>query len=278
MILTERDRELLRMLSRMGFMTTRQLNRTIFKGIAITTELRRLRVLERSDYIIRVEGLGSNEKGWCLTIKGADAVGFLFPKRRFNRATLEHDKILTDLRLILEGGGVAHSWIPEHEIRSKMAKSHGLRGMESKTVPDGIIGVEYQTAKHSVAIELELSYKSQSRYKDIFWSYRNKDRLLAVWYLLPSKKFGESLGHLWTKHTGQGARIWLLWSVVDDILENGAQAQVHYFDQSSRIDHLWTLKPAQEVALRVSGLEAEKTEHGKEVSNENESELPAKVV
>lgn len=277
MILTERDKDLFSRLSRMGFMTTRQLNRTVFKNIAITTELRRLRVLERAGYISRIEGLENSEKGWCLTIKGADAVGFLFPKRRFNRSTLEHDKILTDIRLILEGEGIAHSWIPEHEIRSKMARSHGLKRMESKTVPDGIIGVEYQDAKHSVAIELELNYKSQSRYKDIFWSYRNKDRLLAVWYLVPSKKFGGALSSLWAKYIGQGARIWLLWSVVDDILENGTQAQIHYYDQSNRMDHLWVIKPAQETALRVSGLDAGKIENRKEVSSENKNELPAKV-
>lgn len=277
MILTARDKELLLMLSRMGFMTTQQLNRTVFRGIAITTELRRLRVLEGAGFIARVEGLESGEAGWCLTIKGADAIGFLFPKRRFNRSTLDHDAKLTDLRLILEGQGIARSWIPEHEIRSKMARSHGLRRMESKTVPDGIIGVEYQGLKHSVAVELELNFKSQSRYKDIFWSYKEKDRLLAVWYLVPSKKFGESLSQVWTKHIGQDSRIWLLWSVIDDILKNGVQAKIHYFDQSNRIGQLWTTKPAQETALRVSSLNDEIIENGKEVSSENESELPAKV-
>ncbi|HMN68596.1 MAG TPA: replication-relaxation family protein [Bdellovibrionales bacterium] len=277
MILTNRDRELLSLLARMGLLTTRQLNRVVFKNIAITTVLRRLRVLEGSGYISRVEGLKNNENGWCLTLKGADAIGFLFPKRRFNRSTLDHDVMLADLRLILEDQGIAHSWIPEHEIRSKMARSHGIRRMESQTVPDGIMGVEYEGLKHSVAIELELNYKNKDRYKKIFWSYRGKDRNLAVWYFVPSKKFGESLSSLWAKHVGTNSRVWLLWSEVDDVLKNGSQARIHYFDHTNQIVDLFKPKPAHEAALGVSRLSDEKSEIEKEVSIENEKELPAKV-
>ena len=278
MVLTTRDKNLLSLLSQMGLLTTRQLARKVFGSIAVTTVLRRLRVLEKAGYISRIEGLRNNENGWCLTLKGADAIGFLFPKRRFNRATLDHDVMLTDLRLILEDHGIAHSWIPEHEIRSKMAKRHGIRRMESRTVPDGIIGVEYQGLKHSVAIELELNYKNQRRYKDIFWSYGFKDRLLAVWYLVPTKKFGESLSHLWVKHVSRNSKVWFLWSVAEDVLKNGAKAEIHYFEQSNPIDEIWKKRPAQASALGVSSLIDEKSESKKEVSIENEKELPAKVV
>lgn len=278
MILTSRDHDLLSMLARMGLLTTGQLNRTVFKNIATTTVLRRLRVLESSGYISRVEGLKNKENGWCLTLKGAEAISFLFPKRRFNRSTLDHDVMLADLRLILEGQSVAHSWIPEHEIRSKMARSHGIRRMESQTVPDGIMGVEYEGLKHSVAIELELNYKSKDRYRRIFWSYRGKDKTLAVWYFVPSKKFGESLSCLWAKHIGANSRVWLLWSEVDDVLKNGSQAQVHYFNHTNQIIDLFKPKPAHTAALGVSSLDEEKSEIEKEVSIENEKELPAKVV
>lgn len=277
MVLTARDKNLLSMLSQMGFLTTGQLARKVFGGIAVTTVLRRLRVLEKSGYISRIEGLKHNENGWCLTIKGADEIGFLFPKRRFNRASLPHDVMLADLRLILEDQGIAHSWIPEHEIRSKMAKRHGVKQMESRTVPDGIIGVEYREIKYSVAIELELNYKNQSRYRDIFWSYRNKDRLLAVWYLVPTKNFGESLSRYWARHIGENSKPWFLYSVVDDVLKNGASAEIHDFGKAYKIEQLWTKKPAHAPALGVSSLIDEKSENQKEVNIENESELPAKV-
>lgn len=278
MILTTRDRELLSLLARIGLLTTTQLNRTVFKNIATTTVLRRLRVLESSGYISRVEGLKNNENGWCLTLKGADAVGFLFPKRRFNRSTLDHDVILADLRLILEEQGIAHSWIPEHEIRSKMARSHGIRKMETQTVPDGIMGVEYEGLKHSIAIELELNYKNKDRYKRIFWSYRSKDKILAVWYFVPSKKFGESLSRLWAKHIGTNSKVWLLWSEADDVLKNGSQAQVQYFNHTNQIHELFKVKPAHTAALGVSSFDDEKSEIRKEVNIENEKELPAKVI
>lgn len=278
MILTDRDKKLLALLASMGFMTTKQLARTVFDSIAITTVLRRLRILELSGYISRVEGLRNNECGWCLSLKGADAVGALNPKRRFNRATLDHDVLLADLRLILEGQGIAHTWIPEHEIKSKIARSHGVKRMDSKTVPDGIMAVEYQGVKHSIAVELELNYKNQDRYKNIFWSYRFRDQLLAVWYFVPSKKFGESLSRLWIRHLGQNSRIWLLWSEVDDVLNNGSLAKIHYFNQSHQISDLFKPKPAQAPALGVSSLIEEKSQNREEVTSQKETELPAKVV
>lgn len=52
--------------------------------------------------------------------------------------------------------------IPEHEIRSKVYKKFGLRDAKNKLIPDGLMGVEVNEKKVSVAIELELVGGSQS--------------------------------------------------------------------------------------------------------------------
>src|SRR3989338_5636866 len=125
MLLTKRDLEIFKLLSKTAILTTAQINRTVFQGVAVTTVLRRLRKLEKGKFIQRIEGLPGHELAWALTLRGADAVGYVSLKRHFHRLSLVHDVILADLRLTLEDHGIARSWIPEHEIRSAMAKGCG---------------------------------------------------------------------------------------------------------------------------------------------------------
>lgn len=123
MLLTKRDLEIFTIISRCAILTTSQLSKTVFRGIAKTTVLRRLRKLEKAKFIEHIEGLANHEKAWALTSKGAEAIGYVNPKRHFHRLSLGHDVKFSELRLLLEDAGIARSWIPEHEIRSAMAKN-----------------------------------------------------------------------------------------------------------------------------------------------------------
>ncbi len=249
MYLTDRDKNLFKFLAEMALMTTSQIRKNVFKNIATTTILRRLRVLESTGYIQKLEGLKNNERGWYLTLKGAEVVGVMRCKRNFNRSTLDHDVRLVDLRLALESHGVAHSWIPEHEIRSKMAIKYGLRSMKSQVVPDGIMGVSYHCVNESVAIELELNYKNKSRYREIFKTYMWKEKIHAVWYLVPTINVGIYLYNLWVEYVGRDSRVMFLFSQIDDVVKNGSNATVRRFEESYKVNEVWALKvkgkPAQ---------------------------------
>lgn len=113
MLLTKRDLEIFKIISRCAILTTSQLSKTVFRGIATTTVLRRLRKLEKAKFIKRIEGLANYEKAWTLTSKGAQAIGYLNPKRHFQRLSLGHDVKLSELRLVLEDAGIARSWFVE---------------------------------------------------------------------------------------------------------------------------------------------------------------------
>jgi hypothetical protein len=161
-----------------------------------------------------------------------------------------------DLRLALENHGVVHSWVPEHEIRSKMAIKYGLRSMKSQVVPDGIMGVQYSGAHESVAIELELNYKNKGRYREIFRTYMWKEKIHAVWYLVPTINAGIYLCNLWTEFVGRDSRVLFLFSKIDDVVKNGSLATVRHFSESYKVSEVWALKikekPAQESAQGVS--------------------------
>lgn len=267
MKLTQRDLRIFDLMTTMAILTTAQIGRIVFQGVATTTVLRRLRKLEKEKYVQRIEGLPNYEVAWCLTLKGADAIGYANPKRNFHRLSLVHDVKLTDLRLTLEGHGIARSWIPEHEIRSAMARKHGLRKIKNETVPDGIMSVSHKWMMESVAVELELHYKNQDRYKQIFQSYRWKENIKAVWYFVHSAKLGQHLEKLWLKAGGR-ATPWLLWSEVDDVLTNGSLATVHYFNDRFEIRKLFDAKTTSELPAHPLGLG---------VSNLNEESLDEKI-
>lgn len=277
MRLTKRDLEIFKLISKTTILTTAQIEREIFLGIATTTVLRRLRKLVKEKFIERIEGLPNHERAWALTLKGAESVGYINPKRNFHRLSLVHDVKLAELRLILERSRIAHSWISEREIRSAMARKHGLQRMQTQSVPDGIMGVKHQGVMESVALELELHYKNKDRYREIFRSYIGKRNVKALWYFVPSESLGKHLENLWSKSLGKMGP-WFFWSLVDDVLQNGGSARIRHFDRTFEIQKLFEPDvPAHPDGSGVSNLESEKIESKVALSGESQGELPAKA-
>ena len=256
MVLTKRDTILFSKLQSYGLLRTSQIGEVVFSGVNLATVLRRLRKLESMGYIKRELKLESYEIAWSLTNKGGSAIGNLPIKRHFRMDTIDHDLKLTDLRLLLEGNELAHSWISEHEIRSSVAKKRGLRELKHRVVPDGLMGVNYKGSKESVAVELELQWKNSSRYKKIFEQYRMKDSIWAVWYLVPTSGLGNAIERAWDGILYRGSQPKLLWSLVDEVLNEGKNARCFYAGKSYQLCDIWWPKdgalPAQPSALALS--------------------------
>lgn len=249
MNLTERDLELLAKLQTYALLTTRQIGKITFPGVELTTVLRRLRKLERGFYVQRIMNAWGYEAAWGLAQNGANSVGGLTFKRHFRRDVLEHDLKLTRLRLHLEDLGIARSWVPEHEIRSKVAARHGLRRIEERVVPDGIMGVYRENLAESVAIELELSFKNSRRYRRTFREYHTKNSLWAVWYVVSVPSLGRQLAKVWRESTSYSHGPHLLWSVADEVMSHDLAAKIYSRDGSEKLSAVWQAivkpKPAQ---------------------------------
>ena len=218
MILTNRDKVLFEKLFCFAVMTTRQIGKTVFENIQLTTVLRRLRKLEKHGFVRRYAGINTYECAWILTEKSALMLSDRPPKWRQSRALIEHDTTLTSLRMALEGVGISRSWIPEHEIRMKVAAKYGPESVKNRLIPDGIMGVQWQDFKESVAIELELHSKNATRYRDNFYDYKRKSNLLGVWYLTPTETLGRHIEKLWRHIVPADLRPIFYWSVIDEVL------------------------------------------------------------
>lgn len=243
MMLTKRDLEMFQRLRDYGLLTTRQVASMHFSNIAITTVLRRLRKLEAVSYIQRIIGIESHEVAWALTPKGAVTIGCDTFKRYFRRDCLDHELKLCALRLCLEGAGIAQSWIPEHVIRSQLARRHGLRRMKDRLVPDGLMGVDAGDVKESVAIELELNFKNSRRYHHTFKDYSHKDKIAAVWYVVTLPSLGRSLLKAWNEATRfSGTKVSFQWSELSEVMNDPMTAKVHGLKGEMVLGELWKAK------------------------------------
>lgn len=247
LMITTRDIELFRKLSLYGMLSTKQVGLLVFSSIASTTVLRRLRLLESGFYVKRVQGLESQEVLWVLADRGAKMAEVEVPKRHWSKNTLEHDFKLLSLRLALESTGVAHSWMPEHEIRSLIFKNNGFRAAKEKLIPDGFMGIEVGGFRQSVAIELELTMKNSKRYEQTFRKYSEKRDLHAIWYLAPTKGTVDHIYSIWKRIKSLYGCPILYLSYLDEVMKDPWKARL-MGENCHQLDKLWTQKKIEKTA------------------------------
>ena len=203
-----------------GVLSTEQVAKMFFPGIALTTVRRRLRAIEEAKLIYRVHGLDSGGVAWALTKPTADRIGCSYPIRQFNRNSLNHDVTLSEVRSVLESLSVVENWVPEHALKSQAAVNQIRSSTEKPFVPDAIFSVRQKGQARVVALELELSGKNRKRYENILSRYLWKKSLWALWYLVSNEALGRSLERVW-KEINYGKRNDLLmWSVLPNFLKD----------------------------------------------------------
>lgn len=229
MKLTDRDSSILLEIQNYGLLPTRTIARRHFGGVALTTVLRRLRLLEKAQYIKRIQGLKNGGHAWCLTKEAAEDLNGNPAKTNFPPFAIEHDIALMDLRMRLEECGISRAWRPEHLIRSKMARALTMDGLNDAVVPDGLIGVEIGGLQRAVAVEVELTAKSQARYRDILEKYSDKPNLWGIWYVVGRPTIGKQLMRAardGPPYYGGERQPYLLWSLLDEVLQDPIRANI----------------------------------------------------
>lgn len=134
----------------------------------------RMRILRKLGYLSILEG---SEAILVPSRQGMEALN-LHGRSTFNDfktpdfKTFEHDRRVTDVRLVLEDMGVLGRWVSERWLRMDVGEEN---------VPDGL--VETRDGK-LVAVEVEIARKTKQRYVRIFEAYKSRglkvDRVLYV--------------------------------------------------------------------------------------------------
>ena len=271
MRLQKRDVELLIMICDFGLLSTKQIGNLFFKEVAITTVLKRLRILEKERLIKRVSGLESFELLWIISDKGARIIEKENYKTSWNKQLLEHDHKISSLRLSFLNLKLYESWGPEHEIRSLLYKKYSFKGSLNKLIPDGLMTVKRKGNIETWAMEMELSIKGKNRYEKIFKEYGKKENLTGIWYFVKGESIFKSLKGSYKRHSYLLNGKAFIISYVDEVLFNLIEAKIFYPAKTETLTQFLgipNLQPAHVPAHSVSNLNLQKMGSQKNLSSD----------
>ena len=182
--LQPRDIKLLKELGRYGVLSTKQIQKLIFSEIRFTTMMRRLRLLEKFHFLKRGVILTDQSLTWTLVFRGEQYLGVEIPGSFSNRNTIDHDILINDIRIKLEDFNLAKNWRPEFEIKSEAFRTQRYKNAKERLIPDGILFKSSENHTWAIAIEVELTRKSESRYRRIFQEYNDRHDFTRIWYFV----------------------------------------------------------------------------------------------
>ena len=270
MRLQERDIELLKMICDFGLLSTKQVRSLFFKDVAITTVLKRLRILEGESFIKRVSGLESFELLWVINNKGARLIEQENYKTSWSKQLLEHDYKISCLRLSFLNSKLYESWVPEHEIRSLLYKKYSFKGSINKLIPDGLMTLKRKGKVETWAMEMELSLKGKNRYERIFREYGKKENLSGIWYFVKGEALFKSLRDSYKRHSYLLNGKAFVISYIDEVLSNLLDAKVIYSANVETLAHflgIMNFELAHVPAHNVSNFNLKKSTSNKVLSN-----------
>jgi hypothetical protein len=268
MKLTSRDRFLFEKLHDYGMLSTAHINQFIFGGIAKTTTLRRLRILEQAKLIQRIGGLESGQYLWILSTRGAELMGRSAIKRNWNRNLLDHDYKLLCLRLLIEKNFTIVKWTGEHELRHIALAKYGVLGIKNKLIPDSIFMTSLGGEKNAHALELELTLKSKDRIRSVLRRYLEKSGLTNIFYVCANQGILRSVLQQW-KVMSYGLRNAKLYGVLHaELISSPKLATLHTLHQALPMK---AILPAHSTAHPMSTVSTEKRDPFCGLSSERQS-------
>lgn len=174
--LTDRDMRLFKVIWEQKFLTRTQVIEHIFEGYKSYAEIR-IRKLKKFGFLNAVKPFTQEPESYLLGEQGVEVLkgegvrmGPLAPPIEI--AYYDHDKKVSEVRLIFEKLGFCQNWQSERWL-----KKMGLGG--GRKVPDGYFT---QNGK-GIAVEVELHPKKTKTYNKIFWIYEDNPRIHHVFYI-----------------------------------------------------------------------------------------------
>lgn len=277
MRIQDRDLKLLKMICEFGLLTTRQLGDHFFKRVAITTVLKRLRILEKEKLIKRVSGLESTELLWSIDHKGAKMIEKDNYKILWNKHVLEHDHKVSCLRLTFLNHKLYESWIPEHEMKSLLFKKYSYKQSINKLIPDGLMTIRRGGKLETWAMEVELSLKGKKRYDKIFYEYGRKENLTGIWYFIKGDNIFNFLKELLRHKAAILNGKALMISFVEDVISNCMSSKIYNSKSANNFAEFFGLSNyqlAQVPAQGMSNLGSQETGLQKALSLQYHTPIP----
>ncbi len=183
-LLQERDKRLLRLCYEQQFILTDHVEK-LFAGASYRACRQRMQELAQAQFISEEPSTSLGRKpvyrvtrlGTAVALEsGASAIS---QPRNLTLATLQHDAIVTSVRLRLE-----ELW------NAKFVCERAIKGKEYREVPDGIF---FFPSGRGIAIELENSDKGRTRFLRLLQRWKDAPQITFVLYVATSRELYEAI-------------------------------------------------------------------------------------
>jgi hypothetical protein len=252
MILQTRDQYLLSSLSRYGILSSAQITELHFKKIRHTTMMRRLRQLEKENFIMRAKGMPDSMSAWYLGAKGAKAIGA--------ENIVLHEVTLSSVRLVLESLGLGHDFTTETEIRRQYTWNRNDPENAKRVIPDGLFVTEKFGKSHVVALEVELQPKNHFRLNRIFTEYATMSSITWVLYVAGNLSIANLILSEWNKVRRYDYSPNLYIALLDELKSDSSKARL--FDYLGIVNPISTVFEIKKPLLSLERNDSRKTAHG----------------
>ena len=243
MILQPRDHLVLHSLAHFGILSSTQVMQLHFRNIAHTTMMKRLRLLEKERFLIRVMGLPKSECAWARSKKGSEAIDADVPNSYNNQNVVVHEVELSSVRMALEKMGLGKEFTNEMSLRRGEDAREARKLTDKTNVPDGIFLGEFMDGYGMVALEVELHPKNHARYEKVFKDYAKKTSLKYVWYIVSDAGIGNTVVAQWKKVDHYKDSPKLLVSIISELKKKLADSPIYTTASKKQLQELFKIEP-----------------------------------
>jgi DNA-binding Lrp family transcriptional regulator len=185
-MITERDKEIIRLINRFGYLTAAQVAKLMKMSRRVT--YRRLQKLVEDRYLIHTRVLSGKAGIYRATTRGLGEADAELGRAVVRLLTLEHNLAVADVAAVLMEKHHGAAWTTERELRREAGQKFGV-GWQGH-VPDGVLTL---SGGEKIAVEYENTTKTKTALNRVLRAYLRQSQYQEVWFVCRTRRQAERL-------------------------------------------------------------------------------------
>jgi hypothetical protein len=183
-VITERDKQILRLINRFGYLTAAQVMRLM--GMSKRMTYLRLQKMVQEKYLNYRRVLFGQAGIYRCSLRGLEEIEAELGRFPIRLQTLPHNLAVADIAAALLERYSGAAWTTERELRREAGQKFGV-GLNIH-VPDGILVLN---SGEKIAVEVELTAKTKATLGKVLRDYLRKSEYYEVWFICRTARQAE---------------------------------------------------------------------------------------
>jgi hypothetical protein len=183
-VITERDREILRLINRFGYLTAAQVAKLM--GMSKRMTYLRLQRMVQKRYLNHRRVLFGQAGIYRCSARGLEEIEAELGRFPARLQTLPHNLAVADVAAALLERYPGSEWITERELRREAGQKFGVGA--NVHVPDGVLVL---ANREKIAVEYENTTKAKATLNKILRDYLRKSEYYEVWFICRTARQAE---------------------------------------------------------------------------------------